>query len=182
MVLKTMPAAGTAVLTQAKPGPKRIDWKLAAQLRASGLTYNDVADRVGARGGETIRAGLARRGVSVGIRTALLSRGDNMAKEALAKHSEETRAALSTSVLEHSQALAKVKAKPNLKHIKALGQAIEPLARSAKIIHGWGDAQKQSLVNIQVMTDTKMDEMFQDAIDTTTNSVQQLPESGESPK
>ena len=46
----------------------------------------------------------------------------------------------------HAAALEQVKGKPSISRIKAVGEALEPLVRSAKIVHSWGSEAPGGLV------------------------------------
>jgi len=168
-----------ALLT--RPPARKIDWKLAAELRGQGLTYQQIQERTGAVSSESVRLGLMRRGVIVGVRTALLTRADQTAKQAASYQSQETRTNLSKAVLAQSEAITKIKAKPNLKSIKKFGDAIEPLVRSAERIHGWNSQSVRPLVNLNVLGSVQLDcgEMA------TTGSVPEscgVPETTQEPK
>ena len=143
--------------TLTRPQQRKIDWKLAAQLRATGLTHQQIAERTGAVSSEAVRVGLMRRGVNIAVRTALLTSADQQVKQSLIKLSEETKQSLAKTVLTHTQALSNVPAKANLNHIKRLGQAMEPLARTAKIVHGWGESSNKPLINLQVLGSVNFD-------------------------
>lgn len=69
--------------------------------------------------------GIARRVLSV--QPAAPSAGSSEARDTLAR-----------VVQKASTALAGINPKANLKEIRKIGKALEPLVRSAKIIHGWG--------------------------------------------
>lgn len=53
--------------------------------------------------------------------------------------SNRTRDALAKVIEKHTEALAQVNAKADVKAIRKVGKALEPLVRSAKIVHGWGN-------------------------------------------
>jgi len=146
-----------AVLSRASP--RNIDWKMAAELRAKGCTYAKVAELTGASSGDAVRTGLARRGVGVAIRTAVALGTTKHAQEGIEKASEATKSHLSKAVLAQSESLSKIKISSNLRSIKAFGTAIEPLARTAKIVYGWGDQGPRSLVNVQVLSNLNVDEL-----------------------
>lgn len=56
------------------------------------------------------------------------------------------RETLADVLAKHSAALAKVPASPNLKHIKQVGDALEPLTRSAKTVFDWGNDKPNALI------------------------------------
>jgi len=152
-----MPPAGTAVLAQSSP--KRIDWKLAAKLRANGNTWEYIAGVTGASSGDAVRQCLARRGVVTAIRTVIERTASEQAVESMKDASNATKLTLSQTVLEQSEALAKVKAQPNLRNIKKIADCIEPLVRSAERIHGWNNQGPKSLVNVQVLSNLNVDDL-----------------------
>jgi transposase len=64
----------------------------------------------------------------------------------LASASQALREVFASTLAQHADALAKVAVKPNLKHLKRVGEAIEPLARTAKIVHDWGAGSIQGVI------------------------------------
>ncbi len=147
----------TVLLQRAEP--RKVDWKLAAQLRAKGCTFNKVAELTGASSGESIRQGLNRRGVGVAIRTRVELEATEHAEESIQKASEATKSHLSRAVLEQSESLSKIKISRNLRSIKAFGTAIEPLARTAKIVYGWGEQSGKTAVNVNVLGSVSFDDL-----------------------
>lgn len=49
----------------------------------------------------------------------------------------------------HADALGLIKAKPDIKHLAAVADVIEALARSAKIVHDWGQGGQAGLILIE---------------------------------
>jgi len=143
------------ILTRAPNKP--IDVKAAAQMRASGATWEHISQQLGGASGDAVRQAMARRGVNTAIRTTINKIANQQANESLAKQSEEIKSALSSTVLAQSKALSNIKSKPNLKNIKQIGAALEPLARTAKIVHGWGESSNKPLINLQVLGSVNFD-------------------------
>ena len=137
----------TAVLRARKP---RINYALAATLLTQGVSFEDIAPQVGAKSGNVLRVQMHKKGVTATIAKShhhlegdvsrpLVLRVANAASEAL-------REQFSGILAAHGQALSKIKPKRNLKHIKQVGEAFEPLARVAKIVHDWGNTQTVGLI------------------------------------
>ena len=150
-----MSTPGSTVLNQSRP--KRVDIKLAAELRAQGCTWTKIAELTGACSPDAVRQQLNRKGVVTAIRTVITANGVQAAKQAQINQSQETRTNLSKAVLAQSEAITKIKAKPNLKSIKKFGDAIEPLVRSAERIHGWNSQSVRPLVNLNVLGSVQLD-------------------------
>lgn len=128
---------------------KRINYALAATLISSGVTLNDAAPEVGAKDANSLRVGLARRGVTVGLcraKTPLEGNINSVALRVATRASELLRGDVENILQSHVGKLKDIPAKANLKHIKAVGDALEPLVRSAKIVHGWGSETEDGLV------------------------------------
>lgn len=135
--------------TRKKP---RINYALAATLIATGISMADAAKQVGAKNANSLAVGLNRKGVNAklarshhvteGQTRTLTLRVANAAGEAL-------REQFADILTKHGAALAKVPAKRNLAHIRKVGDAFEPLARVAKIVHDWGNTQTVGLVALR---------------------------------
>jgi len=125
-----------------------IDYVLAATLKASGLTYAQIAKQIGCSPG-SLKVGFLRRGIHNQVTAAKqyqIARIDEHAHNSLESASEALRNDFAALLGKHSLALAKVPAKANLKHIKAAGEALEPLVRSAKTVFDWGSTDAAGLV------------------------------------
>lgn len=156
-----------------------IDYNLAATLIASGLTLAETAEKVGAKSGETVRQGLVRRGTSAyQLRAAKFATVCNESNDAmrLAKDASVLlRRSLGNTLAKHAAALDKVAVKPNLQHIKQLGEAIEPLARTGKIVHDWGQEDKSTLIAIGLVESWDSQQDAIDVASAATSSVQAEP-------
>ena len=138
----------------------KVNYAVAATLVASGMTMDRVADKVGSANGESLRRGLARKGVTArSARTADIdlivprSVTAKVASDAVA-HLKDTFNSLLTA---HVGKLAQVKPSSNLKKLKKIGEVIEPFARTFKTING--EPGKGSLVNVQVLGSVRLDEI-----------------------
>lgn len=88
---------------------------------------------------------------------------DNLAEEtakackvvvsnSLERESERMRSQFAGILSNHVSSLAQVPAKANLGHIQKVGQAIEPLARTAKAVFDWGNKVELGLIVAGEMT------------------------------
>jgi hypothetical protein len=119
-----------------------VNYALAATLMASGVPLGEAALECGAKNADSLRVGLARRGVTItGIRHAEgnIARLTTVARKVVSEQSRALKEDMASILAEHVSKLKEVKPRANLKHIRQLGEAIEPLVRSAKIVHNWGD-------------------------------------------
>ena len=131
----------------------RINYALAAAMIASGATLEETAPKVGAKNAHVLRVGLSRKDVSrrniERLPVTLKHHGrlvDSVAAQAVEKASERLRETFGDLLARHVGALAKVPVKSNLKHLARVGQVMEPLARTAKIVHGWDSQDKAGLL------------------------------------
>lgn len=69
-----------------------------------------------------------------------------VARRAVSQASEDLRQRLSSELAETTAALAKVKHGRDLKGIRARAECLEPLARTAKIVHDWGNTSASGIV------------------------------------
>lgn len=125
---------------------------LARSLFYQGTKYAVIAEELGVSA-VTIRKWASRGGWSQNLKDSksiIVTRGLNAIRREttgqLANASQALRETLSEVLAQHSAALAKVPAKANLKHLAKVGAAIEPLARTAKIVHDWGSEGPQGVV------------------------------------
>ena len=125
-----------------------VNYALAATLMASGVPLGAAAIECGAKNADSLRVGLARRGVTVtGVRNAEgnIQRLTTVARRVVSEQSRALKEDVASILASHVSKLKDVPAKANLKHIKQLGDALEPLVRSAKIVHNWGDESSLGL-------------------------------------
>ncbi len=144
-----MPDIDIAEPTESKPRRKRVNLTLAATMLTTGLTFNEIAPQVGAKNGNSLKVALHKKGVnknmacnnllSESVTNQLTFRVVNQASEAL-------RSSMADILQSHTTKLSQIPARANLKHIKQIGEAIEPLARTAKIVHGWSDSGAMAIV------------------------------------
>lgn len=133
-----------------------INYALAATLLAQGMDLPEVAPQVGAKTPESLRVGLNRKGVTVtaakvlqnatGSKSTVILKLASQASEILRKDAGEILQA-------HVSKFKEIPAKANLSHIQRVGQALEPLIRSAKIVHDWGNQEATGLVMSGLLTD-----------------------------
>lgn len=157
------------MLTAEKPNKKhRINYALAATLIASGASLAQAAERSGAANALTLKTCLRRKGLTFNAIRNSEGNLDNMqrvATRAVSQASEALRAQFGDILAAHGAALAKVPAKRNLAHIRKVGEAFEPLARTAKIVHDWGSSQSVGIVSLGVVTQAEAEEAEQPAIE-----------------
>lgn len=86
----------------------------------------------------------------------------------------------------HTNALSQVQVKADLDHIQSVGAALEPLVRSAKVVHGWGDEQAQGLIiSMKEADPDSVTDVVSSVTDTVTpeltevsNQIEQIPVDG----
>lgn len=125
-----------------KPHRKRINYALAATLLTAGASLAEVARQVNASSPEVLRVGLARKGVTA-TRARLLpitgERNVSVTQQLASQAAELLIADMGKVLAKTTSNLTKVPCTPNLKRIKAIGEALEPLVRSAKVVYGLGN-------------------------------------------
>lgn len=126
-----------------------INYALAGTLIAAGLTCEEAAKQCGAKNGNSLRRVLHRKGVTA--RQARTVTGEQIVTKSMTfrlatEASKVLKESFSTVLQRHTDALSQIPAQPNLKHIQSVGAALEPLVRSAKVVHGWGDEAAQGLI------------------------------------
>lgn len=127
----------------------KINYALAASLVTSGVSLADAAPQVGAKNANVLQVGLRRKGVIATQARLLEPTGQRqaiIAQKLVSQASQALREDFSKLLADHIKALTGVAPRSNLKHIKAVGEALEPLARTAKIVHGWGSEADEGLV------------------------------------
>ncbi len=126
-----------------------VNYALAATLIASGVSFDDAARECGAKTGTGLRIGLYRKGVT--RKQALAPNGVTSVNKSVTlrianQASDILKRSMADILQSHTESLAQIPAKANLDHIQSVGAALEPLVRSAKVVHGWGDEQAQGLI------------------------------------
>jgi hypothetical protein len=143
-----------------RPKKIRINVALAATLLSTGATFAEIAPQVGAKSANSVRSALLRKGIQRKTFADLpisAERCTNVAIRVASEASERLRERFS-KVLDRE--MAKIE-KPNvstktLKKVRAIGETIEPLARTAKVVHNWGDGSTSGLVVVGAMNSADM--------------------------
>jgi len=149
----------------------KINYALAATLLSANATLAEVAPHVGAKNADVLRVGLARQGVTVGLIRSQPIHPERIESEAFKVASQASRILrekLSTELAETVDVLGKIPKARTLKHLKERVSVIEPLARTAKVVHGWGDdgqvgiviAGEDELVEIEAVSETSQPIVF----------------------
>ena len=123
----------------------RVNYALAATLLASGVTLAEAAKQTGAKNANVLAVGLRRHGVTATKARSLPLVGekiDNAAIRVANQASEIMRERLGSVTLEHINNLSQIPAKPNLKHLQAVGNVLERFVGAASKLEGW-DTQDQ---------------------------------------
>jgi hypothetical protein len=118
----------------------KINYALAVPLLQGNATLAEVAPQVGAKNADVLRVGLARKGVPVRWIRSLPFHPDRIESEAnnvLLQVSRLVREKLSAEINESVDVLGKIPKAQTLKHLKERVEILEPLARTAKVVHGW---------------------------------------------
>jgi hypothetical protein len=139
---------------QVKPKRGRIDYALARTLIAQHVTLAEAAKQAGAKDAHSLRVGLAQQGITATqLRNTKpqLAKAFTVAKQAVTAASEELKEDFAEVLAQHTAMLKKIKPRMSLKHISRVGQAMEPFARIAKIVHGWGDETKTGIVSVGIV-------------------------------
>ena len=182
-----------SVVTEQSPKRTRVNKALAVQLMAAGQTADQVAPKVGAKSGNSLRVGLHKQGVTKrSINQAIINNIAPDVNQALAlrvvnQASEVLRMDVH-GIVQHQ--VNKLKGEPdeyNIQQVKALGEALEPLARIGDKLHGWGN--KESAGSVQIASFTQyVDGPNACGSDATTSSVpidiqsEPIPQVEQSPK
>lgn len=126
-----------------------INYAMAATLLSQGLNYDQAAQQTGAKNGNSLKVGLFRRGVSQAATRSgefAIKRATLVATAVVNEASRALKDEMSSVLASHTSALSQIKPRANLKHIMRVGMALEPLVRSAKVVHGWGDEVAHGLL------------------------------------
>lgn len=139
----------------------RINYALAATLVASGVTLEEAAKQTGAKNANTLGAGLRRKGVTA---TACRNmepvgeRSTNVTLRLASQAKDVLREQFASLLGKHVGQLDAIPAKANLKHLRQVANVAEPLARTAKIVCGWGDDGPAKAVDLSVMVAVRVDQ------------------------
>lgn len=148
-----------------------VNYAQAAVMLSQGLNVDEVAPYVGAKNGNSLRVGLARRGVTpTATRRSdfVIQRAATVANTMLRDESDRIKRDMSELLQNHVSALSQIPAKANLKHIQSVGAALEPLVRSAKVVHGWGGETSTGIVVVGSMKQADPDNAVTDVAATVT--------------
>ena len=140
----------------------RVNYALAGTLIASGMTCDEAAPKCNAKNGNALRAGLAKKGVTVkSARTAHpdLIIPPSVTARVAAEASEHLKGTFNRLLVKHVGKLEQIKPSSNLRKAKQLAEVIEPFARTAKTVNGWGDGPGKSLVNVNVLGSVRLDDL-----------------------
>lgn len=146
-----------------------INYALAATLLAQGMELEEVAPQVGAKTPESLRVGLNRKGVTVTAAKVLQSVTGgrcSVTMKIASQASEILRRDAGELLQTHVSKLKEVPARANLKHIQAVGAALEPLIRSAKIVHDWGNQEAVGMVMTGLLDEQKAIDVAADSTPT----------------
>lgn len=130
--------------------PKQtINYALAATLLTTNATLAEIAPQVGAKSANSLRVGLAKRGVTAKQARSLDFHPDRIHSAAIrvaSQASEALRSQFSSELANAAKNLSAIPLSKSLKHLKQRAEVLEPLARTAKIVHDWGSEQSNALV------------------------------------
>lgn len=126
-----------------------INYAKAATLIAAGATMAQAAQECGAQSAGSLRVGLFRRNVT--IKAIKCSEGNlqrikGVASQVLAQESERIKGDFAELLREHVSKLKDVKPSKSLKKAQQFANVLEPFARTAAKVHGWGDETVQGLI------------------------------------
>jgi len=131
------------------PKPKA-NYTLAATLVAGGLSYDEAAAKAGGGiSGQSLRRGLARKGVT--LRQVRTVQGQQLVTKSMTMQlatqaSEIIKQDFAELLQGHVSKLKEVKPSSNLRKAKEFADVLEPFARTAAKVHGWGDETVQGLI------------------------------------
>jgi hypothetical protein len=126
------------------PAPLPVDRKLVEALYMSGLRPCEIGKRMGLRPA-TIAGWAHRFGWYLALQkaTPLVEYGPGNGHS---RASISLRHQFSDELAKTATALGKVPYKSNLRELKKRADVLEPLARTAKIVHDWGNETKPGLI------------------------------------
>lgn len=140
-----LPEMVVSVTKASKPKP---DWKKIAALYLEGFLPQAISEKTGI-GSNTIRVGLAKRGITKVRREQSAT---VVANVDLVSSSRNTRTKLAAEV---ERTLAKVSEcdprKPEALNLHA--DTLQKVAKTASLVHGWGESNAVSVVLAGVITD-----------------------------
>ncbi len=152
----------------------KINYALAASLAASGLTMAEIAPRVGAKNGNTLRVGLSKRGVTTTVVRQLPIYGSprstnaaaNVASQVLQILSEKSRKRMAEAVSSGIELCASVPmvdigTDSALKH----AQTLKSLAETGKIAFAdWNEQPNTSLVQVNILNQLNGETVKDDSV------------------
>jgi hypothetical protein len=123
----------------------RIPWATVALLRASRLTWSEIAKQIGMGTPLSLRVGFIQQGLSAQLAKQSAQVTQDYTRAAVAsahrqidKIGESVRSQLGGALERNATALASQPAARTIVGVKQFGDALEPLVRSAKTIFDWG--------------------------------------------
>lgn len=125
-----------------------VNYALAATMLAQGANPEEIPQMVGAKNLNSLKVGLHRRGVTLTQARVLKAVSDgtcSLTMKVASQASRLLRQDMSDVLAKHTAALKEIKPRANLKHLKQIGEVIEPLARTAKLVHDWGSDSSATL-------------------------------------
>lgn len=128
----------------------KANYTLAATLVAGGCSYDEAAAKAGGGiSGQSLRRGLARKGVT--LRQVRTVQGEQLVTKSMtmqlaSQASELLKDDFAGLLQAHVSKLKEVKPSSNLRKAKEFADVIEPFARTAAKVHGWGDEVAQGLI------------------------------------
>lgn len=161
---------------------KKIDYTLASVYLAAGMTYKEAAEKLGCTRG-SLEVGMSTKRLTQAARSAQtqfrqLTSPANVLKTA----SDLLRNNLSSELERTIGALSKVPTKASLKGLKARTDVLEPLARTARIVHDWGNTTVIGLVDSTTLKQAEVIDVSNEPLGEPKNVTPTLPETCDSEK
>lgn len=180
-MLQLMAEVYTGCATTKGKRKSKYDWAKIAALRASRLTWNEVAAEVGAPSGLTLQVLANQNGLNKVISHQQNRQAEKVARvidETLAARSERVRSQFAAALERGAVAVSQLPVEPTGDSLEQLGRVLEPLARVSDKVFGWGEQSTGGVVCFAVLqaAGTSAEEVNQKIID-----VQALQSCGSSP-
>lgn len=128
-----------------------VNYALAATLLSQGLNYDQAAQQVGAKNGNSLKVGLSRRGVTLSATRGsdfAIQRATVVANTIVSEASERLRGDFAELLQAHVGKLKELKPSSNLKKAKQLAEVLKPLSDTAKTVHGWGAGDERGAISV----------------------------------
>lgn len=144
------PATPATSVTYRKKGSKRINYALAGVLSAQGLGWDEIAPKVGAKNGESVRIGMLRKGVTQRQAQAVTTvtetskaRSDAVVARTVTEATEIIRESLNEELIRQVKLLADSPAR-SLEELASKGQGrsavAKTIAETFRATNGSGDS------------------------------------------